>query len=146
MVFAGDLGVPSRGGRAARLLFVFLHGRFARALDAFKISAVAAIALAGCGLSDGPGQLTVDPGRYTSYRCTDLVARWKALAVREKELRSLMDKASEGGGGTVIGTLAYRTDYELLKSDQKLLARKAAEKKCDLAAAPSDYQSDQSIR
>ena len=49
--------------------------------------------LAGCGMSDGAGSLMVDPGRYSAYRCNDLVARWKILVAREKELRGLMDKA-----------------------------------------------------
>lgn len=100
------------------------------------------IALAGCGLDSGPGFLTVDPGRYDGYHCNDLVARWKQLIAREKELRNLMDKASQGGGGSVIGNVAYRPEYENVLTEMKLVQRQAVEKKCDLVAT---FQSDQGI-
>ena len=104
---------------------------------------VGAAALAGCGLSDGAGALFVDPGRYSAYHCKDLIAESQNLANRERELRNLMDKASESGGGSVIGALAYRSDYESVLEQQKLLKRAAAEQKCDLV--PS-YNSDRMIR
>jgi len=127
---AGGLPLPHRGLGAAVALSM----------------CAAAVVLAGCGFNDGPGALIVDPGRYSVYHCNDLVAQWKVLQTRQKELRGLMDKASEGGGGTVIGTLAYRTDYETVLTQRKLLQREAADKKCDLGMPSSDYQSDQTIR
>jgi hypothetical protein len=102
-----------------------------------------AAALAGCGLSDGAGALLVDPGRYSASHCKDLIAESKNLAKRELELRNLMDKASEGGGGTVIGALAYRSDYESILQQQRLLERAAAAQKCEMV--PS-YSSDHIIR
>jgi uncharacterized protein YbjQ (UPF0145 family) len=66
------------------------------------------------------------------------------LEARESELRSLMDKASEGGGGAVIGELSYRADYETVLSQEKMLKRAAAEKKCEIA--PPTFQSDQAVR
>jgi len=104
---------------------------------------VGAAALAGCGLSDGAGALFVDPGRYTAYHCKDLIAESQNLANRERDLRNLMNKASESGGGSVIGALAYRSDYESVLEQQKLLKRAAAEQKCELV--PS-YNSDRMIR
>jgi hypothetical protein len=103
----------------------------------------AAAMLAGCGLSDGPGALFVDPGRYSILHCKQLIAESQNLANRERELRNLMDKASEGGGGSVIGTFAYRSDYESVLEQKKLLQRAAAEQKCELV--PS-YNSDRIIR
>jgi hypothetical protein len=100
--------------------------------------------LAGCSFSDGVGPYIVDPGRYSVYHCKDLVERLKALTTREKDLRALMDKASEGGGGSLIGTLSYRPDYEKELGDEKVLRRTAAEKKC--ALEPPAFESDQSIR
>jgi hypothetical protein len=109
------------------------------------IGLLAAGALAGCGISEGGiGTLGVDPGKYALYHCNDLLTRRDALVAKQKELRDLMDKASEGTGGAVIGALAYRTDYETALSEEKLLRRVAAEKKCDLG--PPVYQSDQTIR
>lgn len=99
--------------------------------------------LTGCGLSDGPGALFVDPGRYAGFHCKDLIAESQNLAKRERDLRNLMDKASEGGGGSVIGGFAYRSDYEIVLEQQKVLKREVAVKKCELV--PS-YNSDHIIR
>ena len=104
---------------------------------------IAVVALAGCSMRDGAGSLLVDPGRYNAYHCNDLAARWKVLVAREKDLRSLMEKADEGGGGAVIGSLAYRSDYDSVLSEEKLLQRTAADKNCGLT---TQFQSDQTIR
>lgn len=104
----------------------------------------AAAVLAGCSLSDGVGPYISDPGRFSVFHCKDLVQRLKEITARETELRELMNKASEGGGGAVIGALAYRPDYEKQLGDEKVLRRTAAEKKC--ALEPPASESDQSIR
>jgi hypothetical protein len=111
---------------------------------ATSLAALYSIALSACTPSDGVGTLMVDPGRYSAYHCNDLVVRWKALIVREEELRALIDRAGDSGAGAVVGTIAYRADYESVLTQQKLLQRAAAEKKCDLNPATS--QSDQTIR
>ncbi len=63
----------------------------------------------------------------------------KVLLAREQELTNLMDRASEGGGGVLIGNLTYRADYENAVGEEKVLRRTAAEKKCELPppAAPA---------
>ncbi len=106
-----------RGGGGSRLSTIGLIG------------GLAAGALGGCGVGEqGIGTLTLDPGRYVLYHCNDLVERLKGLINREKELRNLMDKAGESTGGALIGALSYRTEYETVLSDQKLVRRVAAEK------------------
>jgi len=119
--------------------------RRARLGRSFSFCAVAAagLALAGCGGGNGPGSWLVDPGRYEAYHCNDLVTRWKQLTDREKDLRALMDKASQSGTGAVVGAVAYRSDYEGVLTEEKLVQRQAAEKKCELTTT---FQSDQSIR
>jgi hypothetical protein len=107
------------------------------------ICAIAGIALAGCGLSNGPGQLMVDPGMFDAYHCNDLVRQWGTLNNREQELRQNMSRASQGGGGTVIGTFAYGTEYQAVLTQKKMLQRDAAEKNCELV---HNFQSDQTIR
>ena len=113
------------------------RARWRAALPSFVL-----LALAGCG-SDGPGAIFVDPGRYTLYHCDDLATRRKALIAREGELRGLMERANESAAGSVIGSLAYRSDYDAVVAEQKLLQRNAAEKNCSFA---SPLQSDQTIR
>jgi hypothetical protein len=103
------------------------------------------LALGGCGMSDGAGAIFVDPGRYSLYHCDELATRRKALITRENELRGLIEKANESAGGAVIGSLAYRSDYESVLAEEKLLQRKAAEKNCSFAS-PTQFQSDQTIR
>jgi len=93
--------------------------------------------------SDGAGALFIDPGRYTLYHCDDLATRRKVLIARETELRALMERASESSAGSVIGSLAYRSEYDSVIAEQKLLQRNAAEKNCSFA---SPLESDQTLR
>jgi hypothetical protein len=106
------------------------------------LGAAIGVAVASC-MSNGPGSLFVDPGHYDAYHCNDLQTRWQALNKRETELRNLMDKASTGPGGTVIGAVAYGTDYQSVLTEKKLVQQAAAEKNCELERK---FQSDQSIR
>jgi len=136
------VGLLACGGAAVRAVVPALSWLLRRRSGLGLL--VAGVTLAGCALDEGPGQLAVDPGRYQFYHCNDLATRMGALQSRENELRSLMAKASEGGGGTVIGALAYRADYEAVLSEQKMLQRTAAEKKCPIV--PPTLQSDQTVR
>lgn len=105
---------------------------------------VAAMGLGGCSMSDGMTAFIVDPGHYSVYHCKDFAPKLAALTTREQQLRNLMDKASEGGGGVVIGNLAYRAEYEDILGEEKVLRRTATEKNCDLTSPA--FQSDQIIR
>jgi hypothetical protein len=107
------------------------------------LSSLAVIALSGCGLSDGAGAIFVDPGRYTLYHCDDLAARRKVLMARESELRGLIERAGESTGGAVIGSFSYRSEYDSVLAEEKLLQRDADEKHCSFT---SPLQSDQTIR
>jgi hypothetical protein len=108
------------------------------------LASLGAVALAGCGSGVGTGELLVDPGRYSAFHCNEIAARWKELIARENDLRGLMDKASEGGGsGAVIGSLAYRSDYDSVLSEERLLQRRATDKNCGFTP---EYQSDRTIR
>jgi hypothetical protein len=113
---------------------------------------LAAGALAGCSMGDGIGPYIADPGEFSAFRCDALKQRLTQLLEKENKLSNLMDKASEGGGGTVIGNLAYRPDYELVVGEEHVLRRTAAEKKCELpppasaaSATGPNFQSDQII-
>jgi hypothetical protein len=106
--------------------------------------AIGAGALGGCAGSDGVGALLVDPARYAGYHCKDLVGEWTSLTAQEKQLRELINKANEGGAtGTVVGAVAYRSDYETVLERQKVLQRTAAQQNCALKPV---YSSDSTIR
>jgi hypothetical protein len=71
-----------------------------------------------------------------------LSLRWpcgaiKGFARAGQELANLMNRASEGGGGVLIGNLAYRTDYENVVGEEKVLRRAAAEKNANYPCQPS---------
>jgi predicted small secreted protein len=102
-----------------------------------SVCVLVASLLAGCSTSDGVGSFIVDPGHYSVYHCDGLAARLKVLLAREQELANLMNRASEGGGGVLIGNLAYRTDYENVVGEEKVLRRAAAEKNANYPCQPS---------
>jgi len=112
-----------------------------RAAAVALLCVLAACTLAGCSTSDGVSSFLVDPGHYSVYHCKDLVARLKALQARETELSNLMEQASAAPGGSVIGSFAYRPDYEDTMGEERVLRRTAAEKNCDLPPPLSAPQS-----
>jgi len=143
-----------------------IRARSAPGLAVFLASGLAC-GLAACGGNLNGSDLLVDPGRYAMYKCDDLAARWKAVVSREKELRALMARADQTGGGVVVGSLAYRGELDVLTGHERLIQRAAAERNCALPfqaqsgplppaaqAAPNPpgqpqstvYQSDQGIR
>jgi hypothetical protein len=87
------------------------------------------------------GTLIIDPAHYAVYHCDGLAKRLTKLQEREQELSNLMQRASEGGGGVLIGNLSYRADYENALGEEALLRRVAAEKKCDLPPPPQPVSS-----
>jgi hypothetical protein len=104
---------------------------------------LAAAFLSGCSSSGGGGvgTLLIDPGHYSVYHCDGLANRLKVLQAREQDLSNLMQRASEGGGGALIGNLSYRADYENMLGEEAVLRRVAAEKKCDLPPPPQPVAS-----
>jgi hypothetical protein len=140
MIMRDDQGRRWRAEANARTFALLrVRVRFPGALSC----AAAAVMLAACSLSNGPGTLIDDPGRFSVLHCKDLISQWNSLVAREQELRKLQDKASEGTGGAMIGAISYRADYEAVLSDKKLVQRAANDKNCALTPT---YQSDQTIR
>jgi hypothetical protein len=107
-------------------------------------AALAVLVVFGCSANQDVSTLFVDPGHYSAYHCKDFAPQLTLLAKREQSLRNLMDKASESGGGAIVGNLSYRADYEDVLGEEKVLRRAAAEKNCDLSAPT--FQSDRSIQ
>jgi len=140
--------MTSNGGGHAPIAR-FRRGAIAGPAVAGSICAFAFAALPGCSFDQGVGPYLVDPGRYSAYHCRDFGGELTNLIAHEKELRDLMARASDSGGGVVIGQLSYRTEYEKTVANENVLRRTAASKKCDLPAPqtqPATFQSDQTIR
>jgi hypothetical protein len=132
-------GLATRQGDA-RALVVSCYGRRGPA-GIVLVGLLAAALLSGCSTGDAVSTVMIDPAHYSVYHCDGLQARLKALQSREQELSNLMLRASEGGGGALIGNLTYRADYENALGEEKVLRRTAAEKKCDLPPPPQPVSS-----
>jgi hypothetical protein len=92
-------------------------------------------ALCGCAANvEVADTLFVQPGKYNFLRCQDIAQRSSGAAARERELSSLMERASQSAAGPVVNAMVYAADLEQVRADQRLLARTAREKNCD---APS---------
>ncbi len=100
--------------------------------------------LAGCSsLSDSSFTVFADPGKYTYYSCDQINLQTKIWTSREQDLRTLMDKAEQSAGGTVVNTLAYRADYVAATEELKILEKTARNKNCN---APPNWGSNSAIR
>jgi hypothetical protein len=110
---------------------------------AYLLLGIVAVALAGCGASNGLGSVLADPGAFSALHCNQLIDRKASLTKRQQQLRDLQAKANESAAGSIMGTLSYRTDYEMATADLKIVEREAKAKNCPLVTT---YQSDQTIR
>jgi hypothetical protein len=131
-------GIRARHGRGGAIFMSRMSG-----IRCAAVLVLAACALAGCTTTDGLDSTLVDPSKYEGYNCKELVNQLQGLDKRQKDLRNLIDRAGESTSGVVIGALTYRTDYEMVIADRKVLQRTMAEKKCQLTPA---LTSDQIIR
>jgi len=100
-----------------------------------------AVCLAGCSSLDQASEVLVAPGKYDFYSCQQLAAESKAAAVREKELRELIEKAVRGTSGPIISAAAYDTEYLTTYGELRQLRETAERKRCE-----SQWQSDGLIR
>jgi len=141
MAMSGGAGAISKHFDAARISG-HRQGPRLRAAACALLAMFLASAAAGCSTSIDT--YIVDPAHYSAYHCKQLVDQLKELQTRQSDLRNLMEKASEGGGGTIIGGMSYRAGYEKAVGEEKLLRRTAADKKCSLEGPI--FESDQVIR
>jgi hypothetical protein len=105
------------------------------------------VTLSGCaGMGDGfMSGAFVDPSIYDYYDCKQLETQRKTLNKRVEDLQALIDKASTGTGGVIVGEVAYRNDYITARAQLKLLEQNWQRNKCkesppDAAAAPAPDQ------
>lgn len=100
-----------------------------------RFKPVAFGAIAACvllGACSSAEDIFVAPGKYAIYNCKVIEAQGRTSSARERELKGLMDKASQGSGGAVVNALAYRNEYIATQGELKQLEQAAVEKKCDI--------------
>lgn len=113
---------------------------------AFQAAATVLIAgiVTGCaGMSDETMEdALAEPGKYNVYSCRDVENAMLSTAARVAELEQLMSRAAQGTGGSVMGAVAYGTEYKQGRAQLRALKAAAAEKQCVIN---SDYLSRRSL-
>jgi hypothetical protein len=110
-----------------RMLFAKAH----RNWSPLPFAAVAIItALSGCTLPDDKALTMVNRGKYALYDCFALGTQARESALRERELRTAMEKASRGPGGEVVIATMYRPEYLTVKGELEELELMANKKNC----------------
>jgi len=99
-----------------------------------------ASALAGCAsAANVVGDPLVAPAKFQYLRCDDIGKRLVNSQARERELRTLMDRANTGTGGGAVNALVYGPDLHTVQSELRQLHQAAIDKRCSndvVKAAP----------
>ena len=119
-------------------------GRSGRGLAAALLCAWLSGALSGCGsiTAETGTSAFVAPGKYDVFTCADIDRQVQAVQRRKAELEQLMGRASEGAGGSIAGTIAYRGEYQQNRDDLIELSRASANKQC---ATKSQWSSGRAV-
>jgi hypothetical protein len=97
-----------------------------------------ALALLGaCASGHDYGDLYSEPGKFRFLDCATIAQRSLTASKKEQELVSLMERAKQDAGGSLVGSMVYGPDLNTTQSELAQLRREAAEKKCgDAPASP----------
>jgi hypothetical protein len=95
----------------------------------FGAAALLATTLGGCATSPSVDPF-VAPAKFQYLRCEDIAKRLVATQKREQELRSLMDRAESGAGGSTVNMLVYQPELQTVQSELRQLNDAAVEKHC----------------
>lgn len=106
------------------------------------IALLPASLLAGCA-SEQLSSAIVRPSKYSIYNCEQMALTGRAEALRESELKALMDKAAQGPGGEVAIAVAYRGEYLTVQGNLRELEAAAVDKNCKM---PWRTISEQAVR
>jgi hypothetical protein len=91
----------------------------------------AACLVGGCSATlNAVGDPFVAPQKFQFLRCQDIAGRQAASKAREQELRTLMDRAGSGIGGSTVNVFVYQPEYQTVLSDLQQLKETAGEKDC----------------
>jgi hypothetical protein len=102
-----------------------------------RIMRMAALGLvtAGCA-GDTAEQLLVRPGRFDYLSCPEIAKASQTAAKRERELKTLIDRAEKESFGVLMAAASYRGEYLQAQGEQKMLADVARRKDCAAERSP----------
>jgi hypothetical protein len=108
------------------------------------LGALLSSALAGCGTitAQTGSSAYIAPGKFDIYTCSDIAERGQIVQKRKDELEQLMGRASGGAGGSIVNSIAYRTEYMQNRDELTELSRASADKQC---ASKSPWSSGRAV-
>jgi hypothetical protein len=96
----------------------------------FSLLIMAAL-LGGCASDSDSMLLLVDASKYQPYSCAQIADATKKISTRRDELAALIERAAQSPGGTLVGALAYQTEYTQTGQELQVLASTSRRKNCD---------------
>jgi nitrous oxidase accessory protein NosD len=102
------------------------------------------VAVAACSTSSSVDvMLFADPGKYEYHTCDQILKAGNAVADRELKLRTLIQKAEQTAGGSVVSTLAYRGEYRTVVEELGVIDTVSRRKNC---LTPPTWRSSTAIQ
>jgi hypothetical protein len=100
--------------------------------------------VAACSTSSSVDvMLFADPGKYEYYTCEQILKAGNGVADRELRLRTLIQKAEQSAGGTVVSTVAYRGEYRTVVEELGVIDTVSRRKNC---LTPPTWRSSTAIQ
>ena len=102
------------------------------------------VGVAACSTSSSVDvMLFADPGKYEYHTCDQILKAGNAVADRELKLRTLIQKAEQTAGGSVVSTLAYRGEYRTVVEELGVIDTVSRRKNC---LTPPTWRSSTAIQ
>jgi hypothetical protein len=102
------------------------------------------VGVAGCSTSSSVDvMLFADPGKYEYHTCDQILKAGNTVAERELKLRTLIQKAEQSAGGSVVSTLAYRGEYRTVVEELGVIDTVSRRKNC---LTPPTWRSSTAIQ
>jgi len=100
--------------------------------------------VAACSTSSSVDvMLFADPGKYEYHTCDQILKAGNAVAERELKLRTLIQKAEQSAGGSVVSTVAYRGEYRTVVEELGVIDTVSRRKNC---LTPPTWRSNTAIQ
>jgi hypothetical protein len=106
--------------------------------------ALTLLCVAACSTSSNVDvMLFADPGKYQYHTCEQILEAGKSVAARELKLRQLIQKAEQGAGGGLVGTVAYRGEHRTVVEELAVIEGASRRKNC---MTPPSWRSTTAIQ